>query len=106
MLIFRKQLKKLKWKEPTYPKIRCFIGHLMWTSLVNMPNRRSYFTDSQIYDLPHFRAHTTRDRFQQLFTMLHFANNDQIPETLNTAQRFEAKLGNLLTTVNQTQHPS
>ena len=94
-------MKKLKWKDPTNEETHCFIGLLMWTSLVSMPNRRSYFADSQIYDLPHFREYSTRDRFQQLFTMLHFANNDQIPATLNTAQRFEAKIGNLLTAVNR-----
>ena len=67
MQTYRKQMKKLKWKDPTYEETRCFIGLFMWTSLVSMPNRRSYFDDSQVYDLPHFRAHTTRDRFQQLF---------------------------------------
>ena len=81
-------------------------GLLMWTSLVRMPNRRSYFTDSKIYNLPHFKAHTTCNRFQQLFTMLHFTNNNQISATLNTAQRFEVKLSNLLTAVNKTPHPS
>ena len=55
MQTYRKQMKKLKWKDPTYEETRCFIGLLMWTSLVSMPNRRSYFADSQIYDLPHFR---------------------------------------------------
>ena len=101
MLVYRRQANKLKWKIPTYEEVRCFIGLLMWTSLVRMPNRRSYFTNSQIYDLPHFKAHTTCNRFQQLFSMLHFANNTQIPATFNTAQRFEAKLGNLLTAVNK-----
>ena len=72
MRIFRKQSNRLKWKEPTYEEVRCFIGLLMWTSLVRMPNRRSYITDSKIYNLPHFKAHTTCNRFQQLFTMLHF----------------------------------
>ena len=65
-----------------------------------MPNRRTYFTDSQIYDLPHFKAHTTSGRFQQLFSMLNLDNNHRLPATLNTAQRFGAKLGNILTAVN------
>ena len=101
MRIYRKQSNRLKWKEPTYEEVRSFIGLFMWTSLVRMPNRRSYFTDSKIYNLPHFKAHTTCNRFQQVFTMLHFTNNNQIPATLNTAQRFEVKLGNLLTAVNK-----
>ena len=103
MRLFRKQSNRLKWTETTYEEVRCFIGLLMWTSLVRMPNRRSYFTDSKIYNLPHFKAHTTcKNRFQQLFTMLHFTNNNQISATLNTAQRFEVKLSNLLTAVNKT----
>ena len=101
-LVYRQQLKKLTWNKPTYQEIRCFNGLLLWTSLVKMLNRRTYFTDSKIFHLPHFRAHTTRDRFQELFTMLHLANNNQITQTLKTAQRFQAKLGNLLTAVNKT----
>ena len=50
--------------------------------------------DSEIYKLPHF-VHSTRDRFEQLLRMLHFTNNEQIPECMPTAERFEAKLGNL-----------
>ena len=32
--------------------------------------------------------------------MLHFTNNDEIPDDILTAERFEAKLGNLLTSFN------
>ena len=80
---------------PTYEEIRCFIGLIMWTSLAQFPNRRAYFMDSEINKLPHFVKHTTRDRFEQLLRMLHFTNNEQIPECMPTAERFEAKLGNL-----------
>ena len=76
---------------PTYEELRCFIGLLMWTSLAPFPNPRSYFMDSEIYKLPHFIKHTTRDRFEQLLTILHLSNNDQIPESMLTAERYEAK---------------
>ena len=56
--------------------------------------------DSEIYNLPHFIKHTTRDRFEQLLTILHLSNNDQIPESMLTAERYEAKLGNLLKSFN------
>ena len=46
-----------QWLEPTYQEIRCFIGLLLWSSLVQLPNRRAYLTTSQIYHLPHFKAH-------------------------------------------------
>ena len=39
MQTYRKQMKKLKWKDPTSEETCCFIGPLMWTSLVSMPNR-------------------------------------------------------------------
>ena len=45
-----------QWLEPTYQEMRCFIGLLLWTSLAQLPNRRAYFTTSQIYHLPHFKA--------------------------------------------------
>ena len=38
---------------------------------------------------------SVKHRFQKHHTILHFANNDQIPEKLKTAQRFEAKLVNI-----------
>ena len=66
------------WKEPTYEEVRCFIGLLIWSSLVQLPNRRFYFTDSKVFDLPFFRQHSSRNRFEELFTMLHFTNNEQI----------------------------
>ena len=73
---------------------------LMWTSFVPLPNRRAYFIDSEMYQLPHFVKHITRDRFQLLLTMLHFTNNEQIPESMITAERFETKLENLFAAFN------
>ena len=34
---------------PTYEELRCFVGLLLWTSLVPLPNRRSYLAESEIY---------------------------------------------------------
>lgn len=84
----------------TYNEIRCFIGLLLWTGLAQFPNRRAYYTESKVYYLPHFISHMSRNRFDQLFTVLHFANNEQLPANLPIAKRFEAKLGNLLTAMN------
>ena len=44
--------------------------------------------------------HTTRDRFEELLRMLHFADNEKIGQDLLPAERFEAKLGNFLTSYN------
>ena len=76
--IFRLQNNWHEWLEPTYREIRCFIGPLLWTSLVQLPNVRAYFTTSQIYHLPHFKAHMSRNRFEQLLSMLHFTNNQKL----------------------------
>ena len=85
---------------PTYNEIKCFVGLLLWISLVPLPNHRSYFTNSEIYDLQNFKKHITRDRFEELLRMLHLADNEQIGENLITAKRFEAKLGNMLSSFN------
>ena len=99
--LYRKQRKfdqsPYKWKEPTYEQIRCFIGLILWTSLVQLPNRRCYFTDLKIFHLPYFKQHSSRIRFEELLTILHFAINEQINPSLTTAKRFEAKLGTLPT---------
>ena len=99
-ILYRNQKGLQKWQVPTYNEMRCFIGLLLWTSLAQFPNRRAYFHKSAIYNLPHFTAHTSRDRFEQLLTMLHFTDNENIPQDLGTARRFEAKLANQLTDVN------
>ena len=65
-----------------------------------MPSHRSYFTESEIYNLPHFTKHLTRDRFEEILTMLHLTDNQLLPGNLSTAERFEAKLGSLLSTYN------
>ena len=46
--LYLKQNKFYDWKEPTYEEIQCFIGLLLWTSLVPLSNRRSYFSESKI----------------------------------------------------------
>ena len=80
--------------EPTtYNEIRCFIGLLLRTGLAQFPNRRTYDTEYKIYYLPHFISHISRNRFDQLFTILHFANNEQLHVNLTIAKRFQAKLG-------------
>ena len=83
---------------PTYEEIKCFIGLLLWTSLVPLLNHRSYFTNSEIYDLPNFKKHITRDRFEELLKMLHLADN--VGENLIAAKKFEAKMGNMLSSFN------
>ena len=99
--LYRQQHPDLcKYAETTYEEMRCFIGLLLWTSLVVLPNRRAYFATSEVYNLPDFKIHMTRDRFEQLFRMLHCADNKQLPADLGKAKRFEAKLGRQLTGVN------
>ena len=97
--IHRTQQKLFQFKEVTYDEMRCFIGLLLWTSLVQLSNRRSYFKLSKIYQLPHFVSHMTRNRFEELFRMLHLANNNKIPPHLDSARRFKAKLGKQLKNV-------
>ena len=101
ILYHKQQNSSPAWQLPTYQEMRCFIGLIMWTSLAQFPNRRAYFTTTSIYHLPHFKAHTTGGRFEQLLTMLHFIDNEKLPQDLGTARRFEAKLGNQLSAVNQ-----
>ena len=85
---------------PSYEEVGCFIGLLLWTSLAKFPNRRAYFINSEIFNIPGFKKHTTRDRFEQLIRMLHFADNEKIPEDTIPAKRFEAKLGNFISNFN------
>ncbi|KAI6660748.1 PiggyBac transposable element-derived protein 4-like [Oopsacas minuta] len=98
--LYRTQMKfhlsPYKWKEPTYEEIRCSIGLILWTSHVQMPNRRSSFTDSNIFHLSYFKRHSLRNRFEELFPMLHFASNEQMSPSLNTAVPFGRNLAHYL----------
>ena len=97
--IYRKQQKLTHFKKVTYEEMRCFLGLLLWTSLVPLPSLQAYFKLSKVYYLQHFREHITRDRFEELFKLLHLANNRKIPEHLDSARRFKAKLGKQLANV-------
>ena len=90
----KKLLKAKNWKEPTYQEIHCLIGLLMSTSIVKMSNNRNCFTDSLKCGKSNI-FESVKHRFQQHHTILNFENNDLIPHTLKTAQRFEAILANL-----------
>ena len=46
--IYRLQNNWHQWLEPTYREMRSFIGFLLWTSLVQLHNRRVYFTTCHI----------------------------------------------------------
>ena len=54
-----------EWKEPSYEEIRCFIDLILWTSLVQLPKGRCYFTDSKIFHLPYFKQHSSHNRFKE-----------------------------------------
>ena len=80
------------------PTKRCAVsldslcGHRSWcypTVVLTLPRRS--------YNLPDFRIHMTRE---QLFRMLHCADNEQLPTDLGKAKRFEAKLDSRLTGIN------
>ena len=67
--------------------------------VVPLSSRQTYFKLSKVYHLPHFISHITRDRFEELLKMLHLANNRKIPQHLDSARRFKAKLGKQLVNV-------
>ena len=92
-------MKLFNYKKVTYKELRCFLGLILWTSLAKFPNRRAYFKLSKVFNLPSFKSHTTRNRFEQLLRILHLANNEKIPQHFDAARRFEYKLGNQLTAV-------
>ena len=83
-----------------YDEIKCFIGLILWTSLVPLSDHRKYFRTSEIYHIPAFVQHMPRDRFEQIQSMIHFTDNSTIPTSLSSGKRFEAKIIKMLDALN------
>jgi Transposase IS4 len=63
------------WVETDAPEMKKFIGLLIWMGLVNMPSMSCYWSRSTLYSNCISKT-MSRNRFQLLLRMWHFANNE------------------------------
>ena len=72
--------KARKWTAVSVNEIKCFIGLLILMGIVQLPRLEMYWqTSSQLISTPSISGVMSRDRFQQIYRFLHFADNSQQP---------------------------
>jgi len=78
--IFRPESRLLKWVDTDAVEMRHFIGLVLWMGLVKMPSIDCYWRTSVTFKNAIAPTTMTRNRFQLLLNMWHFANNDDALE--------------------------
>ncbi|XP_054278181.1 piggyBac transposable element-derived protein 4-like [Macrosteles quadrilineatus] len=64
------------WTPTDAIEIKRFLGLIGWMGLVKLPNLRDYWSKNKIYDLQIPRNTMSRNRFELLLKMWHFADNN------------------------------
>lgn len=67
-----------QWIDTSRDEMTRFIGLLIWMGLVSMPKIASYWQSMSLYKNSIASATMTRNRFQLLLKMLHFADNEAV----------------------------
>ena len=68
------------WKETNSEEMEAFIGLLLWMGLVKMPSIKCYWQQSKLYRNSVAQQTMTRNRFQLLLKLWHFADNETTPK--------------------------
>jgi len=66
-----------KWRDTNINEMKQFLGTLIWTGLVQLPSYELYWSSSEIFKTK-FGTIISRNRFEILLQMIHFADNSQI----------------------------
>ena len=64
-----------KWKAVTKPEMKGFFSAVINKGIIKLPDIESYWKTSWISEVP-FRMLMPRDRFQEIFWMLHVSHSD------------------------------
>lgn len=63
------------WTPTDSAEMKISIGLIGWMGLVQLPNLRDYWSKSQLYNMDLPRKTMSRNRFELLLKMWHFADN-------------------------------
>lgn len=69
-----------KWTDTNITEISQLLGLLLWTGLVKLPPYELYWSNSPLFST-NFGKIMSRNRFEILLQMLHFADNSVIDKT-------------------------
>ncbi|XP_026467688.1 piggyBac transposable element-derived protein 4-like [Ctenocephalides felis] len=69
--------KSIKWKDVTGKDIKKMLGLLLLMGRVRKDTRDEYWSTEETISTPFFAKIMSRDRFRQIWSSWHFANNEQ-----------------------------
>ncbi|XP_012624730.1 splicing factor YJU2 isoform X1 [Microcebus murinus] len=72
------------WKDVTIEEMKAFLGVILNMGVLNHPNLQSYWSMDFESHTPFFRSVFKRERFLQIFCMLHLKNDQKSSEDLRT----------------------
>ena len=67
------------WKAVTIEEMKAFIGMILNMGIIQLERIRDYWSTCATCNIPFFRQIMSRDRFLQIFGMLHVGEIDAIP---------------------------
>lgn len=92
-----------KWYDTNESEMKCFLGLLLWTGLVSLPSYDLYWSTSAIFKTE-FSTFMSRNRFEILLQMIHFADNSQADPN-NRLYKLGSVINNVMTNSNNCMQP-
>lgn len=72
-----------KWKPVTRPEVWGFLAITLNMGIIQLPDIESYWKTSWVCQVPFFRNVLPRDRFQEIFWMMHVGTADNTPRKID-----------------------
>lgn len=92
-----------KWYDTNESEMKCFLGLLLWTGLVSLPSYDLYWSNSEVYKTK-FSTFMSRNRFEILLQMIHFADNSQA-DLDDRLYKLGSVINNVMTNSNNCMQP-
>ncbi|XP_047345311.1 piggyBac transposable element-derived protein 4-like [Vespa velutina] len=103
----RNQSERLsKWIPTNIHEIKQLFGLIMWMGLVKLPTIQLYWTKDVLFAQSFPRTVMSRNRFEILLRMLHFADNEQISNPNNLLYKLQTLIDTLNKNFKEYYNPS
>ena len=85
--VLKKRSLYINWKPVTVNEMKAFVAMILNMGIIQLPDLKDYRRKDETLNLPFFRNLFTRDRFFQIFNMLHVGDIDS-PEKSSKIEPF------------------
>lgn len=80
---YKEQKKSAKWFDVTVAELKKWFGLIIIMGLVKKPRMEDYWSTNPLIETPIFSKTMSRNKFRQILTYIHFANNTNTPTNGN-----------------------